>query len=59
MSYIFDSQAAIPVEQKIAQLENDVQRFRRACLSDWPRPIDRVNLLDALFALETLKASTS
>jgi len=43
--------------QKIRQLEQDVQRFTTACLSDCPRPIDYTNLIDAQYALKALKSS--
>jgi len=55
MSYIFDPHAALITQQKIAELEHDIQRFTRACLSDWPRPVDYTNLIDAQFELKTLK----
>jgi len=43
--------------QKLRKLEQDVQRFTKAYLSDYPRPIDYTNLLDAQYALNALKSS--
>ncbi len=55
MSYMFDYDQKINVEQAVKNLEHDIQRFTQACLSEWPRPIDYTNLIDAQFALKTLK----
>lgn len=57
MSYIFDYTQKITFEEKIQEVENDIQRFTRACLSEWPRPIDYTNLMDARHVLKTLKMS--
>ena len=54
MSFIFEHGPAIPLEQKAAELEHDIQRFTKACRSAWPRPIDYTNLIDAQYALKTL-----
>lgn len=55
MSYMFYHGFAVTIEDKIAELEHDVKRFTKACLSPWPRPIDFTNLIDAQFALKSLK----
>jgi len=54
MSYIFDYSEMTAIDQKIQLLEADIKRFTKACLSDWPRPIDYTNLIDAQYALKTL-----
>ena len=56
MTYVFDYDKKISYKQKVKELENQIQRFTRACLSDWPRPIDYTNLIDAQHALKDLKA---
>jgi len=56
MSYIFDAHALAATQKKITALEQDIQRFTRACRSDWPRPVDYTNLIDAQFELKALKA---
>ena len=56
MSYIFDPRTAKTNERQINDLKFDVKRFRKACRSEWARPIDYVNLIDALFRLEALEA---
>jgi len=56
MSYIFDPRTAETHQKQMAELKYDVQRFRKACRSEWARPIDYVNLIDALFQLESLEA---
>ncbi|MEP3889366.1 MAG: hypothetical protein ABJN69_02795 [Hellea sp.] len=55
MSYVFDHDTAFTREQKMTALEHDIQRFTKACLSDWPRPVDYTNLIDAQHALKSLK----
>ena len=57
MSYIFDPQKTQTHQQKIERVKCDVKRFRIACRSDWARPIDYVNLIDALLRLESLEAN--
>ncbi|MDB2439550.1 hypothetical protein N9W89_12620 [Hellea sp.] len=54
MSYIFDYDQKISFEQAAEKLEYDIQRFTKACQSEWPRPIDYTNLIDAQHALKTL-----
>jgi len=54
MSYIFDYDQKTSFEQAAEKLEHDIQRFTKACLSEWPRPIDYTNLIDAQHALKTL-----
>jgi len=45
--------------KRIQALEQDVDRFLKACRSDWPRPIDYTNLIDAQYALNHLKQTKS
>jgi len=55
MSYIFEYNNKIEYEQKTQELKNDIKRFTKACQSDWPRPVDYTNLIDAQYALKALK----
>jgi len=55
MSYIFDNRPAETLEQKIDALEQDVARFSKAWQSEWARPVDYTNLMDAQFSLMSLK----
>ena len=55
MAYIFEYKQKTNLEQTVKKLEHDIQRYKKACLSEWPRPIDYTNLIDAQFALKTLK----
>ena len=55
MSYMFYHGNAVTLEQKIADVEQDVQRFTKACLSPMARPVDYINLIDAQFSLRSLK----
>lgn len=57
MSYIFNSTERVTLEQKIQDLKADIQRFTQACQSNWPRPVDYTNLIDAQYALKALKES--
>ena len=55
MSYMFYNGLAVTLEQKIAETEHDIQRFSRAWQSPMARPVDYINLIDAQFALRSLK----
>ena len=55
MSYIFNPTQQTTFEQKVQELQSDIRRFTKACLSDWPSPIDYTNLIDAQYALQDLK----
>jgi len=55
MSYMFDNSEEIEFERKVQELENKIQRLTKACRSDWPRPIDYTNLIDAQYTLKALK----
>ena len=59
MAYIFEYKQKTNLEQTLKKLEHDIQRYKKACLSEWPRPIDYTNLIDAQFALKTLKGVNS
>ena len=59
MAYIFESKQKTNLEQTVKKLEHDIQRYKKACLSEWPRPIDYTNLIDAQYALKTLKGVNS
>ena len=59
MAYIFEYKQKTNLEQTVKKLEHDIQRYKKACLSEWPRPIDYTNLIDAQFALKTLKGMNS
>lgn len=54
---MFNSTDQITFEQKVQELRNNIQRFKKACQSDWPSPIDYTNLIDAQYALQELKQS--
>ena len=56
MAFMFESDQRISYKQRVKDLESKIQRFTKACLSDWPRPIDYTNLIDAQHALKDLKA---
>jgi len=56
MSYVFDESVNISLQHKEAELERDIQRFTKACKSDWPRPVDYTNLIDAQYTLKALRA---
>jgi hypothetical protein len=55
MSYTFNNQPAETLEQKIDALEKDVARFSKAWQSEWARPVDYTNLMDAQFSLRSLQ----
>ena len=55
MSYIFPLSGSAKIEQKIQDLENDIKRYCKACKSEWARPVDYTNLIDARYILKTLK----
>ena len=55
MSYLFPLSESAEFEQKIQELENDIKRYCKVCNSEWPRPGDYTNLIDARYALKTLK----
>jgi len=55
MSYAFEISEKLSLEETVQNLENDIHRFKKACLSDQARPIDYTNLLDAQFALHSLE----
>jgi len=55
MSYMFDYSEKIECEHKIEELKSDIKRFTKACNSDWARPVDYTNLIDAQYALKALK----
>ena len=55
MSYVFPLSKSAEIEQKIQDLENDIKRFCKACKSEWARPVDYTNLIDARYVLKTLK----
>ena len=55
MSYMFDYSEKIEFEHKVEELKSDIKRFTKACNSDWARPIDYTNLIDAQYALKALK----
>ena len=55
MSYTYDHNEKIDFERKVKELENKIKRLTKACRSDWPRPIDYTNLIDAQYALKALK----
>ena len=57
MSYIFNGSETVEFQRKVKALEQDIKRFAQACRSDWPRPIDYTNLMDAQHALKSLKTS--
>ena len=38
------------VEQKIENLEIEINRYKSACQSVWAKPIDYTNLIDAQYA---------
>ena len=59
MAYIFEYKQKTNLEQTVKKLEHDIQRYKKACLSEWPHPIDYTNLIDAQFALKTLKGVNS
>ena len=42
------------IEEKIQKLERDILRYKEACQSAWPRPVDYTNLIDAQYALRDL-----
>ena len=52
---MLNSTHQITFEQKTQELQNDIRRFTKACQSDWPKPIDYTNLIDAQYALRELK----
>lgn len=56
MSYIFEYSQTVAFDQKVQALEADIARFTQACLSEWPRPVDYTNLIDAQYALKALMA---
>ena len=56
VSYMYEPKQDLSFEHAVQSLENDIERFKKACLSDWPRPIDYANLLDAQYALKILRA---
>lgn len=58
MSDPFDYDHKPSLEKTVQSLENDIQRYRKACLSEWPRPMDYTNLIDAQHALKALKGPT-
>ena len=55
MSYMFYHGLAVTLEEKIAEVEHDIQRFTQACRSPMARPVDYTNLIDAQFSLRSLK----
>jgi len=59
MSYIFDYSHKVTFEQKLQELEHDIQRFTKAWNSEWPRSIDQANLIEAKHALKTLMSTAS
>lgn len=42
-------------QEKIQNLKRDIIRYRQACNSPWPRPIDYMNLIDAQHELRALE----
>ena len=40
---------------KIQELKRDIIRHTKACRSEWPRPIDYMNLIDAQHELRSLE----
>lgn len=46
-------------EQKIQNLKHDIIRYKKACLSAWPKPSDYTKLIDAQYALRALNAGVS
>lgn len=54
MVYSAQSIGTQSLDHSIKRLKNDIQRFKKACLSEHARPIDYTNLIDAQFTLKTL-----
>lgn len=44
----------LDLNRKIIELENEIQRLNNACRSDWPRPVDYTNLMDAHYSLRDI-----
>ena len=42
-------------EQKVRDLEREIQHYKKACQSSWPQPSDYTKLIDAQYALRAVR----